>query len=321
MRLTKQLILCVSLLSTLVLSPLAKGNDVPTILSMKERAAFIDNITELRVNTLIPSLMKQHNIDMWLLISREYNEDPILKTMLPATWLSARRTTILLFARNKQGGVDAYAIAPYKIGNVFTKGWDKKTQPNQWQALNDIIERYKPSNIALNTSTDWGHADGLVLGDYNTLMANLPSAYKNKIISAEPLAVAWLEQRIPQEVEMYKHIVAIAHAIIAEGFSNKVITVGKTTSDDLVWWFRERVKDLKLQTWFHPSIAIQRADSKSFDHEDSFTNGYADNVIQAGDLLHVDFGITYLRLNTDTQQHAYVLKPNETQAPDYLVDA
>ncbi|TGE78695.1 Xaa-Pro aminopeptidase [Pseudoalteromonas sp. KS88] len=321
MHLTKQLMLCVILLATLVLSPLAKGNDVPTILSMKERAAFIDNITELRVNTLMPSLMKQHNIDMWLLISREYNEDPILKTMLPATWLSARRTTILLFARNKQGGVDAYAIAPYKIGNVFTKGWDKKTQPNQWQALNDIIEHYKPSNIALNTSTDWGHADGLVLGDYNTLMANLPSAYKNKIISAEPLAVAWLEQRIPQEVEMYKHIVAIAHAIIAEGFSNKVITVGKTTSDDLVWWFRERVKDLKLQTWFHPSIAIQRADSKSFDHEDSFTNGYADNVIQAGDLLHVDFGITYLRLNTDTQQHAYVLKPNETQAPDYLVDA
>ncbi|TMN83660.1 MULTISPECIES: M24 family metallopeptidase [unclassified Pseudoalteromonas] len=321
MHLTKQLLLCVSLLTTLFLSPLAKADGVPAILSMKERAAFIDNITELRVNTLMPSLMKQHNIDMWLLISREYNEDPILKTMLPATWLSARRTTILLFALNEQGNVDAYAIAPYKIGNVFTKGWDKKAQPNQWQALNDIIERYKPSNIALNTSTDWGHADGLVLGDYNTLMANLPSAYKNKIISAEPLAVAWLEQRIPQEIDMYKHIVAIAHAIIAEGFSSKVITVGKTTSDDLVWWFRERVKELKLQTWFHPSIAIQRADSQSFDHEDSFTNGYADNVIQAGDLLHVDFGITYLRLNTDTQQHAYVLKPGETDAPAYLVDA
>ena len=321
MHLTKHLLLCVSLLTTLILSPLAKADGVPAILSMKERAAFIDNITELRVNTLMPSLMKQHNIDMWLLISREYNEDPILKTMLPATWLSARRTTILLFALNEQGNVDAYAIAPYKIGNVFTKGWDKKAQPNQWQALNDIIERYNPDNIALNTSTDWGHADGLVLGDYNTLMANLPSAYKNKIISAEPLAVAWLEQRIPQEIDMYKHIVAIAHAIIAEGFSSKVITVGKTTSDDLVWWFRERVKELKLQTWFHPSIAIQRADSKSFDHEDSFTNGYADNVIQAGDLLHVDFGITYLRLNTDTQQHAYVLKPGETNAPAYLVDA
>jgi Xaa-Pro aminopeptidase len=314
---------CVFLLAfiLILLSPVIKAAESPTILSMKDRAAFIDSITEKRINTLLPTLMQQHNIDMWLMISREYNEDPILKTMLPATWLSARRTTILVLARNASGAVDAFAIAPYKIGNVFKKAWDKQAQPNQWLALNELIEQYQPRNIALNTSTDWAHADGLVLGDYTTLMANLPATYKNKIISAEPLAVAWLEQRIPEEVDMYKHIVAIAHSIIAEGFSNKVITVGKTTSDDLVWWFRERVRELKLQTWFHPSIAIQRADSKSFDHEDSFTNGYADNVIQAGDLLHVDFGITYLRLNTDTQQHAYVLKPGETKAPDYLVDA
>ena len=151
MHFTKQLLLYVSLLTTLVLSLFVKADDAPAILSMKERAAFIDKITELRVNTLMPSLMKQHNTDMWLLISREYNEDPILKTMLPATWLSARRTTILLFALNKQGGVDAYAIAPYKIGNVFKKGWDKQTQPSQWEALNTLIEQYKPRNIALNT--------------------------------------------------------------------------------------------------------------------------------------------------------------------------
>ncbi|MEZ7491556.1 M24 family metallopeptidase [Pseudoalteromonas distincta] len=321
MQYNKLLLISACLLATLFVSPLVKASEPPIILSMKERAAFIDKITELRINSLMPSLMKQHNTDMWLLISREYNEDPILKTILPATWLSARRTTILLFALNKQGGVDAYAIAPYKIGNVFKKGWDKQTQPSQWEALNTLIEQYKPRNIALNTSTDWAHADGLVLGDYKTLMANLPATYHNKIISAEPLGVAWLEQRIPEEVEMYKHIVAIAHHIIAEGFSGKTITAGETTSDDLVWWFRERVKELKLQTWFHPSVAIQRADAKSFNHEESFTNGYDDNVIQAGDLLHVDFGITYLRLNTDTQQHAYVLKENETSAPSYLVEA
>ena len=314
---------CVFLLTfiLILLSPVIKAAEPPTILSMKDRAAFIDRITEKRIKTLLPTLMQQHNIDMWLMISREYNEDPILKTMLPATWLSARRTTILLFAVNKQGGVDAFAIAPYKIGSIFKKAWDKQAQPNQWRALNELIEQYQPRKIALNTSTDWAHADGLVLGDYKQLMSTLPKPYQSKIISAEPLAVSWLEQRIPEEVDMYKHIVSIAHHIIAEGFSSNTITVGETTSDDLVWWFRERVRELKLQTWFHPSIAIQRADSKSFDHEDSFTNGYADNVIQAGDLLHVDFGINYLRLNTDTQQHAYVLKPGETKAPDYLVDA
>ena len=185
MQYNKLLLISACLLATLFVNPLVQASESPTILSMKERAAFIDKITELRINSLMPSLMKQHNTDMWLLISREYNEDPILKTMLPATWLSARRTTILLFALNKQGGVDAYAIAPYKIGNVFKKGWDKQTQPSHWQALNTLIEQYKPRNIALNTSTDWAHADGLVLGDYKTLMANLPATYHNKIISAE----------------------------------------------------------------------------------------------------------------------------------------
>ncbi|MBQ4832595.1 aminopeptidase P family protein [Pseudoalteromonas sp. MMG010] len=291
------------------------------ILSMKERAQFIDNMTDLRIKTLMPKLMNEHNIDMWILISREYNEDPIVKTMLPATWLSARRTTILMFARNKNNKVDAWAIAPYKIGNSFKKGWDKTTEPNQWQALNALITKYQPDNIALNTSTHWAHADGLTVGDQQRFLANLPQPYHNKIISSEPLAIAWLEQRIAPEVEMYKNIVAIAHEIIAEGFSTKAITVGETTSDDLVWWFRERIRQLKLQTWFHPSVAIQRADNKQFDHEQSFTNGYNDKVIRAGDLLHVDFGITYLRLNTDTQQHAYILKPEETQAPAYLVNA
>jgi Xaa-Pro aminopeptidase len=309
------------LLSLMTLTAPLFASAPPQILSLKARAAFIDNITELRIKTLMPRLMKQNNIDMWLLISREYNEDPVLKTMLPATWLSARRTTILLFARNKQDTVDAYAIAPYSIGKMFKKGWDKKSQPNQWEALNALIAQYKPNNIALNTSTHWAHADGLTKGDYTRLLTHLPSSYHSKIISAEPLAVAWLEQRIPEEIMMYKKIVAIAHNIIAEGFSTRAITVGETTSEDLVWWFRERIRELKLQTWFHPSIAIQRADNTQFDHESSFTNGYNENVIQAGDLLHVDFGITYLRLNTDTQQHAYVLKPNETKAPAYLVEA
>ncbi|HCV04767.1 MAG TPA: Xaa-Pro aminopeptidase, partial [Pseudoalteromonas sp.] len=287
---------------------------------MKERAAFIDKVTELRVKTLLPSLMKQHNIDMWLMISREYNEDPILKTFLPATWLSARRTTILVFALNKQGEVDALAIAPYSIGTVFKKAWDKQQQPDQWLALVELIEQYQPKNIALNTSKIWAHADGLVVSDFNALKSALPNKYLNKLISAEPLAVAWLEQRIPEEIAMYKKAVAIAHQIIAEGFSSKVITVGKTTTTDLTWWFRERVRELKLQTWFHPSVSIQRADKTTFDHETSFSEG-DEQIIQAGDLLHVDFGITYLRLNTDTQQHAYVLKENETQAPEYLINA
>jgi len=161
----------------------------------------------------------------------------------------------------------------------------------------------------------------LVATDKEILTSHLPDKYRAKLVSAERLAVAWLEQRIAEEVEIYKHIVKIAHEIIAEAFSNKVITPNKTTTEDVIWWLREKVRALKLQTWFHPSVSIQRSDSATFDHESSFTNGYGEKVIIEGDLLHVDFGITYLRLNTDTQQHAYVLKNKEQTAPDYLQKA
>lgn len=291
------------------------------ILPLKERARFIDDITEKRVNQLLPELMQNAGIDAWLMISREYNEDPVLKTMLPATWLSARRTTILLFVLAQDKTVQAYAIAPYKVGNVFKKGWDKANQPDQWQALVDILDQYQPEKIGINQSEIWAHADGIVKTDYQTLVSNIPSEHRVKLVSAEALAISWLEQRITEEVETYKGIVAIAHEIIAEGFSEKVITPGETSTEDLMWWYRERVAELKMQVWFHPSVSIQRADSNQFDHETAFTNKEAGNVIQPGDLLHVDFGVTYLRLNTDTQQHAYILKSGESKAPDYLTSA
>jgi Xaa-Pro aminopeptidase len=302
-------------------SAIAEQKAVQKILSMQERAAFIDKITEKRVSKLLPRLMDETGIDMWVMISREYNEDPILKTLLPATWLSARRTTILVFSNDKKGQVNAFAIAPYKVGSVFEKAWDKSKHPDQWQALLALITKINPKKIGINQSKFWAHADGLVATDKDKFLSFLPDKYQSRVVSAEALGVAWLEHRIPEEVEIYENIVAIAHEIIAQGFSNEVIKVGKTTSNDLVWWFRERVRELKLQTWFHPSINIQRKDNNKFDDVDSFTNGYQDNVIQAGDLLHVDFGISYLRLNTDTQQHAYVLNSGEMSPPEELVSA
>ncbi|GLX82765.1 M24 family metallopeptidase [Thalassotalea eurytherma] len=290
-------------------------------LPLRERAAVIDNITEQRIKQLLPKLMDKHGVDMWLIISREYNEDPIIKTLLPATWHSARRRTILAFVNTPNEGVKALAIAPYKVGNSFERAWDKAKQPDQWQALVDIINQYQPKNIALNESEFWGHADGLVITDKRELIDALPQKYHHRLVSAEPLAIAWLETRIAPELDIMENLVAQAHRIIAEGFSSDVIEIGKTTTEDMQWWFREKVLAINLQTWFHPSVAIQRSDNVKFDHEDSFTNGYGDQIIQQGDLLHVDFGLTYLRLNTDTQQHAYVLQKGETQAPNYLTNA
>ena len=286
------------------------------VLSEREESRIIDEVLSERFNVLLPQLMERTGIDMWVVISREYNEDPVLKTMLPATWLSARRTTMLVFFKDpKKKDLEKLAIARYNVGESIKAAWDLNKFPNQWDALKDIIVSRNPNKIGINVSDDYGHADGLDHTHHGMLMSILPDAFKKKVVSAEPLAVAWLETRTEREMQLYPMLVKISHDIIAEGFSAKVITPGVTTTDDLVWWFRQKVNDLGLSTWFHPSVAIQRNDTANFEHLRSFSNRPKDDVVRPGDLLHVDFGITYLRLNTDVQQHAYVLKPGETDVP------
>lgn len=294
----------------------------PQILPMKERAKIIDELLEDRVQNLLPELMRNSGIDMWVVVSREYNEDPVIETMLPATWLAARRRTILvMYDKGGDKGVETLAVARYDVGTTFKKAWDKEKQPDQWERLAEIIRERNPKKIGINKSEHWGHADGLVVTDFEEMKAAIGKKYVDRIVSAEKLAVGWLETRTAKEMAIYPQIVRIAHDIIAEGFSDAVIQPGVTTTEDVVWWYREKIRELKLMAWFHPSVSIQRADPESFDHLRSFSSRPENNVIMPGDLIHVDFGITYLRLNTDTQQHAYILRPGETKVPAYLKKA
>jgi hypothetical protein len=280
-----------------------------SILSMKARADVVDRLLSIRLKNLPVKLMRREGIDMWILIAREYNEDPVVMTMLSGTAHSARRRTILVFADEGSDGVKGYAVSRYAVGDYFQAKWDPDEQIDQWKALADLITEKNPSTIGINVSSDFALADGLTHGEFEGLTAALSDEQESKIVSAEKLAVAWLETRTEEEMEFYSSIVGIAHDIIAEGFSNNVITPGQTTTEDVKWWYRDRIRELRLLAWFHPSVSIQR------EQENSDLQG----VILPGDLLHVDFGITYLRLNTDTQQHAYVLKNGESKAPAGLI--
>jgi len=279
--------------------------------SVQKQALTINEVLNDRIDNLLPKLMDDANIDCWLIISREYNEDPILKTFLPAEWISARRTTILVFNRDKKNNtLKSYAIARYQVGKRIQAAWNPEKEPNQWKALSKLIDSLNPNQIGLNTSMDYGHADGLHLTDFNELKNAMSPSQLKKIVSAEKLGVAWLETRTEKEMALYPTLLAITHQIIKEGFSNQVIQPNQTSTNDLVWWFRQKLIDLGLSTWFHPSIEIQRRVSNE-----------NDAIIRPGDLLHVDFGISYLRLNSDVQEHAYLLLPNEKVAPDELVAA
>ncbi|MGB5236035.1 MAG: M24 family metallopeptidase [Flavobacteriaceae bacterium] len=291
------------------------------ILSEQQRSMVIDEILEERFNTLLPELMDQAGLDMWVIISREYNEDPVLKTMLPSTWLNARRRTILLFYRDAaRDTIEKLAVARYDIGKQIRSAWDKEKEPDQWRRLVTLIEERNPKSIGLNFSKDHNIADGLVKTDYEEFLEYLPSKFHSRIESAEQLAVRWIETRTEREMVLYNQLVDITHDIIAEAFSEKVITAGVTTTTEVEWWMRQKVTDLGLETWFHPTVDVQRTSEELVSHLYSFSGRPGDMVIRPGDLLHCDFGITYLRLNTDCQELAYVLKPGETKAPDFLIN-
>jgi len=301
---------------------LASNSFFPQILDEKERAEKINQILKDRFENVLPGLMDKTGIDMWILISREYNEDPVLRTMLPAEWLNARRRTILVFYRNKQKNtLEKLAVARYNFGENIISAWDKEMQPNQWERLNEIIEERNPKKIGLNFSKYFNIADGLDKTDYDEFKKNISSENISKIVSAQKLATAWIETRTDEEMEIYKEIVTITKKIINEAFSLKVIQLGKTTTTDLEWWMRQKVTDMGLNTWFHPSVDIQRRSEVNGDHLRSFSNRPSQNIIQKGDLLHCDFGITYLRLNSDCQQMAYVLDDDQKEVPIFLTKA
>jgi hypothetical protein len=276
--------------------------------TMRNQAKIINELLNDRLQNLLPRLMDSTKIDCWVMMTREYNEDPIVKTFLPAEWLSARRRTILVFYRDaKNNSIKKYAVARYAVGKEIEPAWDPVKTPNQWEALVNLLRTINPQKIALNYSSDFGHADGLDHTEYTEFTSYLNASEKSKLISAEPLAVAWLETRTEKEMGYYPTLLKITHDIIKEGFSNKVIKVNKTTTDDVVWWFRQKLSNMGLGTWFHPSVEIQRRVSNE-----------NDNIIRPGDFLHCDFGISYLRLNSDVQEQAYVLLPNETKVPAAL---
>ncbi|MEM9064780.1 MAG: M24 family metallopeptidase [Planctomycetota bacterium] len=304
---------------SLAVLPAAFAQDPGLILPMRDRAEVIDRWLGERFERLVPELMREHDIDMWVIIGREYNEDPVLRTMLPATWLNARRRTILVFYDPGPGSpIEKLAVARYSVGEHFEAAWDPDTEPNQWARLVELVETRDPDRIGINTSSLFAHADGISHTEHEALLAALPESLHDRIVSAQPLAVGWLETRLPEEMDVYASMCRIAHEIMSEALSEEVIQPGVTTTDDVKWWARERILELGLATWFHPLVSIQRSESTT-DLLAMVSGG--EQVIQRGDLIHMDLGITYLRLNTDTQQMAYVLRRGETEAPAGLLRA
>lgn len=287
---------------------------VNDILPLREQATIRDRGLKIRLESLIPELLQRENIDMWIISCREYNEDPVLMSMLPATSMSARRRTMLIFARQKNGEIERLTLSRYGYDDLYDPVWDPDEE-DQFACLSRIVKERDPQTIGINSSNVFSFADGITRNEYELVSGALGDEFSSRLVNAEGLCVGWLERRIPEEIHVYPQLVEMGHEIIERAFSTDVIQPGSTTTDDVVWWMRQTMRDAGLDAWFHPTIDIQARD-QSYEVSDD-----PRKTIERGDLLHCDMGFHYLGLATDQQQHAYVLDSGESDALAGLRDA
>ena len=299
----------------------------------RELAALQQRWLPERLDTFLPALLRKHDIDMWVVPMREYAEDPIFKAITAPETFAARRRTIYVFfdscaaagspsaascvqrialGGSTQGGVfEARRSTKQAAGNIGRGQQAELWGDEQWQALKTLIEERNPRTIAINRSTVFAFSDGLTSGELKGMTAALGEKWTSKFRDAEALPVELIAARLPGEEAFFRRMQELVWSMTQTMFSSNAITPGTTRTSDLVWWWRQRVTDLGLDTWFQPSIEVQR---KGVTAEQLGE----DPIIQRGDVLHCDVGITVARLNTDTQHNAYVLLPGETDAPGGL---
>lgn len=291
-------------------------------LSLERQAEVTNGWLRERLQAVLPEVMRREGVDLWLVVAREYNEDPVLMSLLPAPMMSARRRTMLVFHAPEAGPFEAMAIANAGVGldGFYTPMWDKtmlaEAAEDQWGCLRRVVAERNPKRIGVNVSAEIAFADGLSKSEHDALMTALGPELAARCVSAERVAVGWLERRTKGEIEAADGINGLAHSVIAAAFSPRVVHPGVTTALEVAWWLRERTRQLGLSCWFQPSVSIQRRGEHVGDIGSS-----PDEVIRHGDLLHCDFGLHDLGLATDTQQNAYVRRLGESAPPAGLVTA
>jgi Xaa-Pro aminopeptidase len=287
-----------------------------------ERRPEIQNrLLEERLDSLLPRLMRETGVDMWLVIAREYNDDPVFLSLVPKPRFTARRTTMLVFFDRGDAGIERLTVSRYPLGAMYEAAWEGGDLDAQWERLVEVIAERDPQTIAVNTSDTWPVADGISHSLHSKLAGSLSPELKTRLQSSERLVVRWMETRTEGEVEVWQRAVAIARETIARAFSSEVITPGVTTVGDVSWFIRTRFEEEGLEPWFHPDVNRQWQGADFGENAPFLGDGSRDGIIRRGDVLHTDVGLCYLGLCTDTQEMGYVLKLGESVPPEGLVEA
>ena len=268
----------------------------------EKRWKLMNQIRQDKFDLVLPEVMRENGVDMWITVNREGYNDPLTDDFgrgYVGDW------GYYIFTDRGGDRIERVALG---IGTHLIEengAYDEVT--GQFDLLEFVSER-DPKTIALNYADHIGGADGLTHTAYKKLAAELGDNYAARFVSAEKLASDFRSRRVASEIAAFAAAGEMSREIAERAFSNEVITPGKTTLADVAWWMREQQFEKNLGTSFGmPSVYITGPDG--------FVALSNDHVIQRGDFLAIDWGVGYLNFYTDMKRHAYVLKEGETELP------
>ena len=290
--------------------------------TLRQQAEVQQKWLEERLEVNLPKIMREQGVDMWVVSMREYNEDPVYWGLVdPTTFAARRRTIYVFFDQGPEEGVRRLALGGGSMGGLYEtyraqQDTEREEQAElwgagQWRLFAQVVRELDPNVIAVNIDHEHNFADGLTAGEWEQMREALGPELESRVVRNPRLTIDYLAMRVPSMTPVYRRMQVMVHEIISAAFSNLVITPGETTTQDVAWWMRQRVNDLGLQIWFQPSVSAQRQGVEGSELGEN-------PVIQRGDVLHCDFGISVMGMKTDTQHMAYVLREGETDAPEGL---
>lgn len=290
-------------------SAAAAGQPSPELLRARTEREWDVKADKMR-RRLLP-LMRAHEIDLWVILSRENAPDPALELFGGhgiTGWYGHRNAYLLHDAG--EDGLRTTAIGTHLSGHLARFYDTREIYGEEGLAphLRRYVEARDPRRIAVNQSRTISMADGLTAELKEYLLDALGPRYRDRIVSSEPLLVEYVSSRTPAEDAIQREASAATFAILRRALSNEAITPGRTTLLDVHYWITAEWKGQGFEFNFPASVDLQRAGADPLDDG-------SDAVIEPGDLLHVDFGVRSSGVVADQQKMAYVLRPGEEEPP------
>ena len=269
-------------------------------------------------HALLLAMMRRHSIGMWIVVNEEFHDDPLAQFVAPPRPYTGNRD-IFVFVDGGDQGLKKFAITGYTEENLSRFFDAPTTEPRPaGPTLRALYDTWKPQTIGLGISGRRGQTRSLGHDAYLFIADAVGPEGAAKFVSASDLIEEYLDTRLTDEMEHYRAAVAVTEAIVKRALSPDVITAGRTTVGDVRRYLYDALWSAGVRTWFQPDLRVQRASGDIATSRGFLAVAPEATVIEPGDLVHIDFGISYMGFDTDWQKMAYVLKPGEDAPPPGL---